>query len=429
MITNRSAGGDPARGFEYLYYGDYIAAGTPLKALGLPEPADDDTATLNAFKKTIGPTQNVFRDANGVWVVSGSCFTCHAIVRDGKLEPGLGNPFADWSQKNTTNFEEKRAKIAEFLGESSIEYQSFFESWRYQKAFVPKIVAECAGLNPAFRIEEAAAAFRYPDLTYSEKSVLAIKDTLPVPVSDIPPLWNVKKKKRLYYNGQGTGDFRKLLMQAGMIGIRDTIEAKKIWQKFADVAAWIESLQAPKWPYVIDQELAEVGKDYFERECRKCHGSYGWDGEYPNKIIPLKRIETDPYYAEYWKTMSEFPKWFNQSWFGLSEPSAQLMPEEGYVAPPLDGVWASAPYFHNGSVPNLAAALNSSLRPKLWDRDLQHPEYDSIRVGWQYEKIAEPRGSSTYDTRRRGYSNQGHTFGDGLSEEERRAILEYLKTL
>ena len=39
--------------------------------------------------------------------------------------------------------------------------------------------------------------------------------------------------------------------------------------------------------------------------------------------------------------------------------------------PPLDGVWATAPYLHNGSVPTLEAVLKSSDRPALWQRKLR----------------------------------------------------------
>ena len=40
----------------------------------------------------------------------------------------------------------------------------------------------------------------------------------------------------------------------------------------------------------------------------------------------------------------------------------------GYQAPPLYGVWATAPYFHNGSVPTIEEVLNSSERPQIWQR-------------------------------------------------------------
>src|SRR5262249_46709671 len=112
---------------------------------------------------------------------------------------------------------------------------------------------------------------------------------------------------------------------------------------------------------------------------------------------------------------------------------------EGYQAPPLDGVWATAPYFHNGSVPTLEHALNSKARPRIYTRSYGTgtADYDTQRVGWKVTVLAAPPERSVpgierrkvYDTTQPGRSNAGHTFGDALSTEERRAVIEYLKTL
>jgi len=50
------------------------------------------------------------------------------------------------------------------------------------------------------------------------------------------------------------------------------------------------------------------------------------------------------------KLTKEFRDYYKKTWFGKSGEQGYEYPT-GYVAPPLDGVWASAPYFHNGSVP------------------------------------------------------------------------------
>src|SRR6185437_677273 len=100
----------------------------------------------------------------------------------------------------------------------------------------------------------------------------------------------------------------------------------------------------------------------------------------------------------------------------------------GYIAPPLDGIWITAPYFHNGSVPTLEAVLNSRIRPTCWTRDFEHPQYDYSAVGWRYTVDTVGR-RSVYNTTLPGYGNYGHTFGDRLSDRERREVIEYLKTL
>ena len=113
------------------------------------------------------------------------------------------------------------------------------------------------------------------------------------------------------------------------------------------------------------------------------------------------------------------------------------------MAPPLDGVWATAPYLHNGSVPTIAALLDSSKRPAYWSRKYDASgtydsnDYDEATLGWNVTAL--DHGQSTeadaavkkhlYDTSLPGYSNVGHTFGDGLSGADRSAVIEYLKTL
>ena len=113
------------------------------------------------------------------------------------------------------------------------------------------------------------------------------------------------------------------------------------------------------------------------------------------------------------------------------------MPSLGYIAPPLDGVWATAPYLHNGSVPTLAALMDTRRRPDYWRFDGERPDYDPVAVGWKHQALDHGKPgamswderNSIYDTRLPGYSNAGHDFGDDFSPEERLALLEYLKTL
>src|SRR5262249_50072061 len=108
-----------------------------------------------------------------------------------------------------------------------------------------------------------------------------------------------------------------------------------------------------------------------------------------------------------------------------------------YVAPPLDGIWATAPFLHNGSVPTLEALLDSTKRPSFFTRRFIPDEFDQFAVGLkvtpldhgQLDEKDEKKRPSIYDTTLRGYSNRGHTFGDALSSADRKAVIEYLKTL
>lgn len=420
--------GDPEKGFEYIIYGDYVKSGYPLKlALG---PAYDPTQIWDrdTIKTKYGKAVNLFTDRRNTQVMSGSCMTCHGSHLNGQFYPGLGEAFGNYSKKPNWKFNLTDIVVKRKLGKKSQEYQSFRDIWQFQKEVSPRIVTPFAGPNPAFRLEEACVAFRDPeDLEYTPKAQFKIKGE--TPASDVPPLWNLGKKRTLYYNGMGRGSFSKLLMQASVLGVKDSTEAREVWQHFQDVVAWAAQLKPPAFPAEINTDLALNGRLVFEKNCSKCHGNYGENGSYPNKIIPLDKIGTDPYYAQYFATQSGLAGWYNKSWFSQSEPSSTLQPSLGYVAPPLDGIWATAPYLHNGSVPTLEKLLDSKSRPDFWQRDTISSNYDTENVGWKYISHQKATTKNIYDSSKKGFNNKGHTYGDKLSTEERKAVIEYLKTL
>ena len=133
----------------------------------------------------------------------------------------------------------------------------------------------------------------------------------------------------------------------------------------------------------------------------------------------------------------------NQSWFGQERgpdgKPLQFAEPYGYQAPPLDGVWATAPYFHNGSVPTVYHVLNSTARPRIYTRSYRtgKEDYDPVKLGWKITVLDTPTDPKLsgfevrkiYDTTQPGRGNGGHTFGDDLTEEQRMAVIEYLKTL
>ena len=94
---------------------------------------------------------------------------------------------------------------------------------------------------------------------------------------------------------------------------------------------------------------------------------------------------------------------------------------------------------HNGSVPTLYNVLNSKSRPTLFTRSFKTGEadYDKERVGWKITELKEPPSEKlpaierrkVYDSSKSGRSNAGHIFGDDLTDDERWAVIEYLKTL
>jgi hypothetical protein len=102
-------------------------------------------------------------------------------------------------------------------------------------------------------------------------------------------------------------------------------------------------------------------------------------------------------------------------------PLAELM---AYKARPLNGVWASAPFLHNGSVPTLHdLLLPAAERPKTFS--VGRWEYDPKRVGY----VSDGTVPFVFDTSVSGNSNRGHEYGASLSDADRWALVEYVKTL
>ena len=98
-----------------------------------------------------------------------------------------------------------------------------------------------------------------------------------------------------------------------------------------------------------------------------------------------------------------------------------------FAARPLHGIWAAAPYLHNGSVPTLRDLLTPPDQ-RIKRFPLGHREYDPVKIGYRTD-LPETEWRYPVNTERdSGSSNTGHLFGTNLPEEEKASLLEYLKT-
>jgi mono/diheme cytochrome c family protein len=282
--------------------------------------------------------------------------------------------------------------------------------------------------------------YRNPDLSLRTKRLpLGLHDDM---CEDVPAWWLLKKKRRMYYTGGIDARSVRSLMQFMMVPFNSAATFEREEATFRDIQAYILSLEAPKYPLPIDRSLAQRGELLFRRDCARCHGTYGDEPTYPNKIVPIDEIGTDP--KRYQGIEAVFGEYYNTTWFSREQPGWLLdtgaaVETPGYQAPPLDGLWATAPYLHNGSVPTVEGVLNSAARPKIFTRSFRtgREDYDPVRLGWKVTVLEQAPPPSpdpvetrkVYDTTRPGRSNTGHTYGDHLSDEDRRALIEYLKTL
>ncbi|WP_435104578.1 hypothetical protein [Arhodomonas sp. AD133] len=423
--------GDPRKGYEIIVNRGYVTCGMPYDAYA----ASRDTSPVEqrlpgrTGRNAQLPYHLNATERDGAELVVTNCLTCHGATFDGELIVGLGNEFRD--------FTSDPAAQAESLG-LYVENGPGAQAWQRWAdriaAIAPYMRTDTIGVNPAPNVTMALMAHRDPEtLQWHEEPRLEPPPQDPLPVS-VPPWWRMQKKHAMFYHGAGRGDHAAYMMLKSLVCTDDVEQAREIREWFTHVRAYIASLEPPDYPYTIDPALATRGKAVFQRACAGCHGRYDGDEPYPNLIIPLEEIGTDPAYARQAVKAERFIRWFNRSYYGQH---AEARPAPGYVAPPLDGVWATAPYLHNGSVPTIAALLDSDRRPTYWRHHLAPREYDPDTLGWRHERLGhgkdgaadEQAAKRIYDTTRHGYGNAGHTYGDGLADGERRAVVEYLKTL
>lgn len=421
--------GNAAEGYRYLTTGDYVKGGIPydffLIGIGKLKKKYLEREGLNA---NVSHEYTVVKASNGENVVAPNCMQCHAQVFDSTLYIGLGNTFIDFS--DTRRFNPQALTLMENMLKKNApqKYEASKAFLNVTKTIGPYLTTQVRGVNAADRLAAVLVAHRDPvTFKWVEKPNMDIPDEV-IP-TDVPAWWLLKKKNAMFYNGFGRGDFGRFLMASNLLTVSDTTESREVDNHINDVLAYIRSLKSPPYPLPVNKSLANQGKALFEKNCSKCHGKYGEKEEYPNLLVPETVIKTDSLlYASNFQN-PQFVNWFNNSWFSKGDHPARLQPSRGYVAPPLDGVWITAPYLHNGSVPTIEALLNSRIRPAYWSRDFDSPKYNYESLGWQYKEHDQPGGTTIYNTDLRGYGNYGHYFGDKLTDRERRAVIEYLKML
>jgi mono/diheme cytochrome c family protein len=279
-----------------------------------------------------------------------------------------------------------------------------------------------------------------------------------VGTADFPSIWNQRPRvgMHLHWDGDnqsvfernisaslGAGatptslDMNRMLRVAYWIGSPDPRaklsaeeEAQAIKAARLQPAPRAGELPVPKFPFPIDAQLAGAGKAVYQKQCALCHD---WQGEYVGEVVPIGKIGTDPYRLD--SFTPEFTKLQNTLGTGMWWRFHNFRKTDGYSNMPLDGLWARAPYLHNGSVPTLKDLLaRPQERPKRFYRgdDL----YDPVNVGFRSDRKVAGDGRTLFEfmverdgVAVKGNGNGGHTYGTDLSDADKKALLEYLKTL
>ena len=315
--------------------------------------------------------------------------------------------------------------------------------------------------------------------------------------ANFPPLWYTSWFGWVQYNGSIQQPMVRNIGEAlgvrARVNLKDpsrlfqsTVNVDNQWQIESMLAGptAFNGLKSPAWPQdlfgPIDKVKAAKGAELYKEQCEHCHlppldsteindpkyWESGLDGKKFLKLnlIPLDEIGTDPTEATNWANRTAVT-----DALGLGTVSAakglrvittkirdmnydamKLTPEQrmawngnrqdevvaplAYRARPLGGMWATPPFLHNGSVPNLYQMLvPASQRDKSFY--VGSREFDPKNIGYSTAKFD---GGFEFRTDQTGNSNAGHEFrntpgkgriGRELTDEERWAIIEYLKTM
>jgi hypothetical protein len=295
-----------------------------------------------------------------------------------------------------------------------------------------------------------------------------------------PAIWDTPYLDWVLYNASIRQPLARNVIEALGVGapidpttfLSDKILHSVLMDNVVSIHRSLTKLESPRWPEdllgKIDMDKAGRGEAIYQQSCSECHGLIdrqthlpiaGADGsgEIAVNVVPLTKIGTDPHqasnfaarmitlekiggppsipYMDAAKTVSGgiVEQWKNQS---AANAEAESEVDKGrpnefrgilaYRARPLNGIWAMAPYLHNGSVPSLYyLLLPSAQRPRIFFTGSW--EFDPVNVG--LETGSPFAGGFKFDAWLPGNSNAGHEFGTNLDEADRMALIEYLKTL
>ncbi len=223
----------------------------------------------------------------------------------------------------------------------------------------------------------------------------------------------------------------------------------------------LEGLAAPVYPFDVDLALAKQGEVLYEQNCEGCHRPHNGDiynigtdtsrayvadqsiveggRSFFTAMLPASRSLTIP---PDWKKIAPTAIYDNVSLVGNKEIVMRNADEQhGYNALPLGGVWAQAPYLHNGSIPTIYHLLVPSERPVAFLKSSLDYDKELLGFAWSLDGPKRDAAAYVFDTSAFGaFSNAGHdkdiqedgqTYKLDWSDDKAgdMAIIEYMKTL
>ncbi len=365
------------------------------------------------------------------------CVACHSSRAAGELVIGLGNKNIDPYQigKDAYDFQKTYQKLSRpvrsLFGRSQLERDLEKSALDFAKYLSEERLGNLSqGLVPVSFVR--GWFYRVQGKPVPEMPRGQVK---------VPSLWGYGEKRLVGQFCDGFGDGTEVGWAVAVeLAAGQTAEVVRGYRSKIEAAEDLfNDFLPPRYPFAIRRDLAAEGKAVFSRTCQHCHGSYETDAEglpiFARPLfIPIDVVQTDGD-----RLAGNTPEFYAEI---ARSPLADLIRVQpnrnGYFAPRLVGIWSRFPYLHNGSVPTVRDLLRPpSERPKtfsLQDAGEKH-RFDPENLGLTALAHADPGASKVrgirniYDTRRIGHSSQGHAFYTNFSDQEARAVIEYLKTL
>ncbi|MEK7357098.1 MAG: hypothetical protein AAB250_11660 [Bdellovibrionota bacterium] len=396
-----------------------------------------------------------------------SCAQCHSGQLFGRRVIGLTNRFTR-ANEMFVNAQKAAPRVPNWMfreatGATRGEVE-LFENAKRAMTFIGAKKPERLGLDTSLAQVALSLAERDEDAWATMSKPRHRHEALKKYVADSKPAvwWNVKYKNRWLADGSivsGNPILTNFLWNE--LGRGTDLHELDRWfaantRVIEDLTTAVFSAEAPRFTDffqadAIPLEAAKRGQKTFERACARCHGHYekAWDLPNANDLAPeplrettrvdyrtrVVNVGTDPQRAIGMRALAQLNRLEISRKYGIV-----VEVTEGYVPPPLVGIWARWPYFHNNSAPSLCAVLTPSRqRPaKYWAREAVNPalDFDLECNGYPSAKPPKADRDLLFDTSRPGLRNSGHDEGifasGGKSEldpDERRDLIRFLQTL
>lgn len=249
-------------------------------------------------------------------------------------------------------------------------------------------------------------------------------------VADIMSVWRQADRKAAQWDGNIRNRLiRNLGAELGVSGDARIVN----YPNALATTPFVAGLPAPVYPFDVDLRKAKEGREIYEKACASCHESEAFMsvsavGTEPGRAMGLTADARRLLVANLKASCRD------SSNADCNAPDEDIIvPRQsnpGYLALPLTGLWARAPYLHNGSVPTIAQLLVPAKRPATFK--IGNLSYDQTNMGFEWKTEGK-----LYDSSMRGYSNKGHAdikvFNGGIDfgkdDKKLKALIEYLKTL